>query len=103
MSLSRWGDPVAVLVSLPGLLPHILAPTLIFRALQDAAVPEQFARRASAFIPNSRLITVDAGHFLPLSEPVRVASELLQFFASAAPLRRACTSDETATAASATA
>jgi pimeloyl-ACP methyl ester carboxylesterase len=82
MSLLRWGHPAEVLASIPLLLPGILAPTLIFHGSKDPAVPVAFARRACDLTPNSELILLDSGHFLPVSEPVAVAQELLRFFQS---------------------
>jgi pimeloyl-ACP methyl ester carboxylesterase len=35
-------------------------------------------------IPRSRVVVVDSGHFIPLSNPEAVAAELLHFFAQAA-------------------
>jgi pimeloyl-ACP methyl ester carboxylesterase len=58
----------------------LLRPTLIFHGSRDAAIPEAFARRASALIPNSSMVTLDAGHFLPLHEPESVAAQLAHFF-----------------------
>jgi haloalkane dehalogenase len=80
MSLLRWGKPSEVLSSIPRLLPGIAAPTLVFHGSKDPAVPEAFARRASEMIPHSRLVLLNAGHFLPLQEPGRIAQELQRFF-----------------------
>lgn len=80
MSLMRWGDPADVLASIPGLLPQLLAPTLIFHGSRDQAIPEVFARRAKDLIPNSELMILDCGHFVPLSHAGIVAKELRRFF-----------------------
>jgi pimeloyl-ACP methyl ester carboxylesterase len=80
MSLLRWGDPAQVLASIPALLPEILAPTLVFHGSTDPVVPEAFARRAIALAPNSELVLLDSGHFLPMSKPVEVSKELARFF-----------------------
>lgn len=80
MSILRWGNPAEVLASIPEMLPQLTIPTLIFQGSRDKAVPEQFAQRASALIPQSRMITVDSGHFIPLNNPEVVATELLRFF-----------------------
>jgi pimeloyl-ACP methyl ester carboxylesterase len=80
MSVLRFGDPADILASIPSMLPHLLIPTLIFQGSRDAAVPETFARRASALIPQSKVIMVDSGHFIPLNNPEVVAAELLSFF-----------------------
>lgn len=80
MSLLRWGNPIEVLASIPNLLPELLVPTLIMHGSQDPAVPEQFALRASKLIPNSKIILLNSGHFLPMNEPTAIADELLSFF-----------------------
>jgi pimeloyl-ACP methyl ester carboxylesterase len=83
MSVLRFGDPAELLATLPAMLPGLRIPTLIFHGAHDTAIPEQFAQRASALIPHSRVLVVDAGHFIPLNNPEVVASELLDFFGGA--------------------
>jgi pimeloyl-ACP methyl ester carboxylesterase len=80
MSLMRWGNPEDVLGSVPALLPELLIPTLIFHGSKDRAVPEAFAKRAKGLIPNSEVMLLNSGHFLPLSEPQIIARELCRFF-----------------------
>jgi pimeloyl-ACP methyl ester carboxylesterase len=80
MSVLRFGNPAKVLASIPAMLPQLLVPTLIFQGSRDKAIPEMFARRASSLIPRSRVVMVDSGHFIPLSNPEVVARELLSFF-----------------------
>jgi pimeloyl-ACP methyl ester carboxylesterase len=80
MSVLRFGDPAEVLASVPEMLPQLLMPTLIFQGSHDKAIPEVFARRASALIPQSKVVMVDSGHFIPLNNPEVVAAELLRFF-----------------------
>jgi pimeloyl-ACP methyl ester carboxylesterase len=80
MAVMRYGDPAQLLEAVPGMLPHLLVPTLIFHGAQDTAVPQSFARRASALIPKSKVLVVDSGHFIPLTKPETVASELRRFF-----------------------
>lgn len=80
MSILRWGNPAEVLASMPAMLPQLTVPTLIFQGSRDKAVPEQFAQRACALIPQSKVIMVDSGHFIPLNNPEVVAAELLRFF-----------------------
>jgi len=82
MSLLRWGNPAEVLASMPKRLTELLVPTLIFHGKRDAAVPPAFATRAASLIPDSEVIFLDCGHFLPLSEPATIAQELLRFFAA---------------------
>jgi pimeloyl-ACP methyl ester carboxylesterase len=83
MSVLRFGDPAKVLGSIPAMLPQLLIPTLIVQGSHDKAIPEMFARRASALIPQSKVIMVDSGHFIPLNNPEVVAAELLSFFEGA--------------------
>jgi pimeloyl-ACP methyl ester carboxylesterase len=83
MSVLRFGDPAEVLASVPEMLPQLLMPTLIFQGSHDKAIPEVFARRASALIPQSKVVMVDSGHFIPLNNPEVVAAELLRFFGGA--------------------
>jgi pimeloyl-ACP methyl ester carboxylesterase len=83
MSVLRWGNPEEVLASIPAMLPQLTIPTLIFHGKHDQAVPEEFAKRACSLIPQSSVVMVDAGHFIPLNNPEVVASELLHFFAGA--------------------
>ena len=80
MSILRWGNPAEVLASMPAMLPQLKVPTLIFQGSRDKAMPEQFAQRACALIPQSKVVMVDSGHFIPLNNPEVVAAELLSFF-----------------------
>jgi pimeloyl-ACP methyl ester carboxylesterase len=84
MSVMRFGDPAEVLAAVPDMLPRLVVPTLIFHGAHDTAVPEGFAQRASALIPQSKVLVVDSGHFIPLCEPGMVATELRRFFDGAA-------------------
>ena len=80
MSVLRWGNPAEVLASIPAMLPQLTIPTLIFQGSRDKAVPEGFAQRASELIPQSKVVMVNSGHFIPLNNPEVVAAELLRFF-----------------------
>jgi pimeloyl-ACP methyl ester carboxylesterase len=80
MSLLRWGDPANVLASMPKRLTELFVPTLIFHGKRDAAVPQAFATRAATLIPDSEVLLLDSGHFLPISESTTIARELLRFF-----------------------
>jgi pimeloyl-ACP methyl ester carboxylesterase len=84
MSILRWGNPAEVLASIPAMLPQLKVPTLIFQGSRDKAVPERFAQQACALIPQSEIIIVDSGHFIPLNNLEVVATELLRFFGAAA-------------------
>jgi pimeloyl-ACP methyl ester carboxylesterase len=88
MSILRWGNPAEVLASMPAMLLQLKVPTLIFQGSRDKAVPEQFAQRACALIPQSKVIMVDSGHFIPLNNPEVVATELLSFFGGTTPQSR---------------
>lgn len=80
MRVLRWGKPASVLAEVPGFLPKLHMPTLIFHGSQDVAIPEEFAQRASRLIPNASMITLESGHFIPLNQPEPVASRLAAFF-----------------------
>lgn len=80
MSVLRFGEPAEILAAIPDMLPHLLVPTLIFQGEHDRAIPQGFAARASGLIPRAELVMVNSGHFIPLSNPETVASELLNFF-----------------------
>src|SRR3984885_9832558 len=83
ISVLRLGNHADVLASIPAMLPQLTIPTLIFQGSRDRAIPEKFARRACALIPQSKVIMVDSGHFIPLNNPDVVAGELLHFFEGA--------------------
>jgi pimeloyl-ACP methyl ester carboxylesterase len=80
MRLVRWGKPQELLANIPDMLPRIDAPALIFHGASDPVVPAEFGHRASKLLPDARMITLDCGHFIPLSEPAAVAAELSRFF-----------------------
>jgi pimeloyl-ACP methyl ester carboxylesterase len=87
MRVLRWGKPALVLADVPGFLPTLLMPTLIFHGSQDVAIPEAFARRASELMPNASMVTLDSGHFIPLNQPEPVATRLTGFFADQARIQ----------------
>jgi len=80
MALLRWGKPAEILAPIPVILPNLLLPTLIFHGSNDSAVPKDFALRASHLIPDSEVVLLNSGHFLPLNEPDAIAKELSRFF-----------------------
>lgn len=80
MRLLRWGQPAEVLSEMPALLPKLRVPTLIFHGSRDQALPQTFAHRACRLIPNSKIVLLDCGHFIPLNRPKLVADNLLAFF-----------------------
>jgi len=84
MSVMRYGDPAQLLAAVPKMLPHLAVPTLIFHGAHDIAVPALFAQRASSLLPQAKVLVVDSGHFIPLSNPEMVATELRRFFEGAA-------------------
>jgi pimeloyl-ACP methyl ester carboxylesterase len=86
MRVLRWGKPASVLAAVPGFLPKLTMPTLIFHGTQDVAIPEAFARRASALMPNASMVTLESGHFIPLHQPEPVANGLAGFFDLHSPL-----------------
>jgi len=80
MAVMRYGNPAELLEAVPAMLPHLSVPTLIFHGAEDTAVPQSFAERASALIPQSKVLVVDSGHFIPLTKPETLANELYRFF-----------------------
>ena len=80
MRLVRWGTPKDMLGEIPAKLAMLSAPALIFHGSRDV-LPAAFAERAASLIPHSRLVHLDAGHFLPLDQPKEVAAHLRSFFA----------------------
>jgi pimeloyl-ACP methyl ester carboxylesterase len=80
MRTMRWGKPSKLLAEVPAFLPQLLMPTQIFHGSRDAAIEEAFAQRAFSLIPNSSMLTLDSGHFIPLHKPEFVAAQLARFF-----------------------
>jgi pimeloyl-ACP methyl ester carboxylesterase len=80
MRVMRWGKPERLLAEVPAFLPELVMPTLIFHGSRDVAIPEAFARRACALMPNADMVTLDSGHFIPLHQPESVAARLAGFF-----------------------
>jgi pimeloyl-ACP methyl ester carboxylesterase len=81
MRLVRWGKPEIVLEKFPSILESLECPTLVINGTLDV-LPESFARRATALIPNARFIALHSGHFIPLERAVQVAEQLATFFRS---------------------
>jgi pimeloyl-ACP methyl ester carboxylesterase len=80
MKLLRWGNPATVLAEIPRFMPTLPMQTLVFHGEGDAAIPAEFASRAARLLPNATMVTVDAGHFIPLDQPEPVAARLTDFF-----------------------
>jgi pimeloyl-ACP methyl ester carboxylesterase len=81
MRLVRWGRPEIVFQDFPSILRKLLCPTLLIHGTRDI-LPESFAGRAAEMIPNSRLLEVNSGHFIPLDRAVEVSHHLLAYFTS---------------------
>jgi pimeloyl-ACP methyl ester carboxylesterase len=79
MRLVRWGKPEDMLGEIPALLAGLRMPTMLFHGNHDV-LPASFAERAASLIPRSSLVTLDAGHFIPLERPKAVAACLRSFF-----------------------
>jgi pimeloyl-ACP methyl ester carboxylesterase len=80
MRLVRWGRPEEMLGELPARLASLRMPTLVIHGKRDV-LPAAFAERAASLIPHSSVVTLDAGHFIPLDRPNDVATGLRSFFA----------------------
>jgi pimeloyl-ACP methyl ester carboxylesterase len=79
MRLVRWGRPEDMLGEIPAMLADLRMPTLLFHGRRDV-LPASFAERAASLIPNSSLVTLDTGHFIPLEKPNDVAARLRSCF-----------------------
>jgi pimeloyl-ACP methyl ester carboxylesterase len=79
MRLVRWGKPEEMLGDIPLKLTRLLMPALLFHGSRDV-LPAAFAERAASLIPNSHVVTLEAGHFLPVERPNDVATLLQTFF-----------------------
>ena len=79
MRLVRWGSPEVMLGEIPAMLPGLPMPTLLFHGVRDI-LPSTFAERAASLIPNSSVVTLETGHFIPLDKPSEVAVCLRRFF-----------------------
>jgi hypothetical protein len=75
----EWGDLFLEKIA-EGRLATLPMPTLLFHGLRDV-LPAAFAERAASLIPRSRVVMLDAGHFIPLDRPEDVAANLRSFFA----------------------
>jgi pimeloyl-ACP methyl ester carboxylesterase len=81
MRLVRWGKPGLVFREFPAILKSLQCPALVIHGSRDV-LPESFARRAAGLIPNSQLIALDSGHFIPIERAAQVSQHLLAFFHS---------------------
>jgi pimeloyl-ACP methyl ester carboxylesterase len=79
MRLVRWGRPEDLLGGIPAILAELPMPTLVLHGTRDV-LPASFAERAASLISNSTLVTLDAGHFVPLERPNEVVTCLQSFF-----------------------
>jgi len=61
-------------------LPRVTAPTLVLRGQFDRVVPRAWAERATALLPDGRLVEIGfAGHAAHYSRPRRVAGAVQRF------------------------
>ncbi len=81
MRLVRWGKPELVFQEFPSILKKLQCPALVIHGSRDV-LPESFARRAAGLIPNSQLIALDSGHFIPIERATQLSQHLLAFFRS---------------------
>lgn len=66
---------------LSGVLPRILAPTLLIWGAQEDAVPVEHGKRMSKLIPDAGLVLFEgAGHFAYLDDPGRFCRVVRHFF-----------------------
>ena len=79
---------------LRGVLQKLNVPTLILHGSNDFLVPAAAAREHHRLVPHSRLVVMDANHFLPWTHPIAVAGHIRALVSVAegpAPLRRPTT------------
>ena len=81
MRLVRWGRPEVVLKHFPSILNSLDCPTLVIHGTRDV-LPESFAYRVVDLIPQSRMIALDSGHFIPLERAAEVSNNLVAYFRS---------------------
>ena len=62
---------------LAGLLPQIAVPVTIINGRHDRVVPLANAEFLDQRLPSSRLVIIDAGHFVWEEEPVQYAAAVL--------------------------
>ena len=80
MRLVRWGRPEEMLGEIPARLATLQMPTLFIHGSRDV-LPATFPERAASLVRNSTVVTLDAGHFIPLERPSEVCVSLRAFFA----------------------
>jgi pimeloyl-ACP methyl ester carboxylesterase len=70
----RYPEELPVLAQL---LPHITVPVMIINGRHDQVVPLVNAEFLDERLPNSRLVIIDAGHFVWEEAPIEYASSIL--------------------------
>ena len=69
------------LPALAQLLPQIATPVTIINGRHDPVVPVGNAEFLDQRLPNSRVVLIDAGHFVWEEEPAQYASAILDSIA----------------------
>jgi len=75
------------LPALAELLPQITTPVTIINGRDDRVVPLANAEFLDQRLPNSRLVVIDAGHFVWEEAPAEYASAILDSIAGRAPVQ----------------
>ncbi len=84
-TIARLLDALANRSDSTGLLPHILAPTLVLAGEEDAIAPPQEASEWAALIPGAKFVAIPrAGHLANLERP-EFFNETVQEFVEALP------------------
>src|SRR5262245_41799703 len=78
----RYPEELPVLAEL---LPQITIPVTIINGRHDRVVPLANAEYLDRRLPNSRLVVIDAGHFVWEEAPAEYASAILDSIAGSAP------------------
>lgn len=66
-----------------GIMERVTIPTLILHGRHDFLTAAWAAERHHALMPSSRLVMLDASHFIPFLQPEEAAGHFAQHFASA--------------------
>jgi len=72
---------------LAGLLPHVTVPVTIINGRHDRVVPLANAEFLDEQLPTSRLVLIDAGHFVWEEAPAQYASAVLDSITGSRPCR----------------
>ncbi|MDI1288454.1 MAG: alpha/beta fold hydrolase [bacterium] len=64
------------------LMERLTTPTLVYHGRHDILVPARAAEAHASLISGSRLVMIDANHFIPFTHPETAAGDILRFFST---------------------